>query len=785
MFKIIKRKLANYLYGVNIEDLIDKNNLNLKEVEKLHSQNKHLVISIESLEREIEDKNRQFQQRENTLLDENKSAQNQIDLLREEIAKMQVNIHLLETENATLSKQIENEKMQTSEQVKLLEDKVKNELETNQGLSEKLAKLGSDLEKSNKKIHELTNDAEIQQENENEQLEIVRSLKEQISRQQAEISNAQNLKNELLKLKQISTNGKSLINELTADLKAVREEINTMNHVQSHENESLQMVDGVVVHQNMNVGKRTKKEFENGSNQFQYEGKFLFETGLATQSDSREFPNVFYPKKDTPILKWHEIKTSTTIGVTEPLLVTALKRINEIVPGIVTLQNIALGIRNRDYSYLPDVALYWEKYNLFIDIEIDEPYDLVTRKPLHYQGSSDYLRNLYFISQGWVVIRLSEEQVATNVDNCVNYILSVLKQLTKDEAFFGLEIEPIIEKTPRWTYDQAKELEVQKHREHYLKIDFESIDTIDNINNLNYIDFVGIPPAGDILPMIDYSELESKLNSINSKYIRVSYSDFGDQRILENYEIDKQDFMDGVKGFDVVEEEERFVKFETITEIEGIDSPFKNSLYNRVDINDNTFSEILNEAIYNLNPIRIEYKDGSANITFRNISLIAYQGDSKEYLCDGLWQNYYESKSSMINALCLLRNAHRSFYTYRIQSIQVFDVKNLGMGHIISLRTALWHPLMKNDLYLCEHITQLADKYLNEKDIIFRGNYAHYLVLSGKVKDAIKIYEAHVGQQITEELNWEQVNLKDFEDLSAENESYKSKFDKIKKLLKW
>lgn len=46
MFKIIKRKLANYLYGVNIEDLIDKNNLNLKEVEKLHSQNKHLVISL-------------------------------------------------------------------------------------------------------------------------------------------------------------------------------------------------------------------------------------------------------------------------------------------------------------------------------------------------------------------------------------------------------------------------------------------------------------------------------------------------------------------------------------------------------------------------------------------------------------------------------------------------------------------------------------------------------------------------------------------------------------------
>lgn len=64
------------------------------------------------------------------------------------------------------------------------------------------------------------------------------------------------------------------------------------------------------------------------------------------------------------------------------------------------LDNVKLPILNRNYSYRPDFCLYWAKKQLYIDIEIDEPYDIVSRKPIHYQGNGDNLRDRYFIRNG-------------------------------------------------------------------------------------------------------------------------------------------------------------------------------------------------------------------------------------------------------------------------------------------------------------------------------------------------------------------------------------------------
>ena len=183
-------------------------------------------------------------------------------------------------------------------------------------------------------------------------------------------------------------------------------------HAKQHLNKIRQLPEGTLVeHENLNLGKRTKTKNKVEESKFEYIGNFKFDLIVSSQSDAIALPNVFYPLTDTPIMNWHESISSITTGVTEPNLIKALSQLTDIVPEIKILQNISLSIKNRNHSYRPDIALVWEKYNLIIDIEIDESYDMVSRKPLHFKESADYLRNLYFISQGWVVIRFSEEQV--------------------------------------------------------------------------------------------------------------------------------------------------------------------------------------------------------------------------------------------------------------------------------------------------------------------------------------------------------------------------------------
>lgn len=71
--------------------------------------------------------------------------------------------------------------------------------------------------------------------------------------------------------------------------------------------------------------------------------------------------------------------------------------------------------------YFPDICLIIPGM-IAIDIEIDEPYDMASKKETHYRGCGDEQRNEYFINNGWYVCRFSEEQVITNTGSCVDII---------------------------------------------------------------------------------------------------------------------------------------------------------------------------------------------------------------------------------------------------------------------------------------------------------------------------------------------------------------------------
>ena len=88
--------------------------------------------------------------------------------------------------------------------------------------------------------------------------------------------------------------------------------------------------------------------------------------------------------------------------------------------------NCHLMVPGRRSPYEPDIVLFDKSLGLFVDVEIDEPYDGYLRIETHNIESSDDIRNGFFCESGWVVVRFTEHQVHINPDGCVKFIKSVL-----------------------------------------------------------------------------------------------------------------------------------------------------------------------------------------------------------------------------------------------------------------------------------------------------------------------------------------------------------------------
>lgn len=104
------------------------------------------------------------------------------------------------------------------------------------------------------------------------------------------------------------------------------------------------------------------------------------------------------------------------------------------------------------HKYEPDFAYINKERNIFIDIEIDEPYT-IGKKPTHYLFSSgksvDFKRDSLFQKAGWYVIRFSEEQFYKQPNGCVEEIRNLLKIIGEEVG--GNPESPSLRKQDRWT----------------------------------------------------------------------------------------------------------------------------------------------------------------------------------------------------------------------------------------------------------------------------------------------------------------------------------------------
>ncbi len=136
----------------------------------------------------------------------------------------------------------------------------------------------------------------------------------------------------------------------------------------------------------------------------------------------------------------------------------------------------------RGIPYMPDLIYEDFERNIFIDIEIDEPYtksfiDGKHRKPhenIHFIGCGDDNRDWFFLEQGWIVVRFAEEQIVKNRANCiklieglVNFLNNVIDKGGDYKKSFEIDI-PNDFKIKKWTLQESNKMANSKYRDSYL-----------------------------------------------------------------------------------------------------------------------------------------------------------------------------------------------------------------------------------------------------------------------------------------------------------------------------
>lgn len=136
------------------------------------------------------------------------------------------------------------------------------------------------------------------------------------------------------------------------------------------------------------------------------------------------------------------------------------------IPKVEVDVNLHMTIPFFNKPYEPDIVLIDRELNLYIDIEIDEPYDGYYRFPTH-ETEKDDTRDLFFTESGWVVIRFTERQVHKQEEECIAYIKDVLNSIYT----YRFEETSNCTSEPQWDYQQAVRWEKVQYREKYLGIE--------------------------------------------------------------------------------------------------------------------------------------------------------------------------------------------------------------------------------------------------------------------------------------------------------------------------
>lgn len=196
--------------------------------------------------------------------------------------------------------------------------------------------------------------------------------------------------------------------------------------------------------------------------------RILFEPNdYFKQDEMYRYPVVKMPKHKSS-LKLPRNGRSNQKGYKEEALFILIK--SEIKELIIS-DNFHMVIPFYNKPYEPDIVIFDKKRNLYIDIEIDEPYDGYYRYATHnYRAKDtfkqDNIRDLFFTESGWIVIRFTERQIELQPYECLRYIRQVINSICKNSLAQNINIEY----EEQWNENQSIQWQKNKYRENYLGI---------------------------------------------------------------------------------------------------------------------------------------------------------------------------------------------------------------------------------------------------------------------------------------------------------------------------
>ncbi len=261
---------------------------------------------------------------------------------------------------------------------------------------------------------------------------------------------------------------------------------------------------------------------------------------IFAQSEPLSFPYVIMPAANC-VIKFPRKGRVGRKGYTEENFKTYLDKYFK--NAFQVLDDRFIIIKNNLNPFEPDFTLTDEKngINIFLDIEIDEPYeginDLNERRPTHFQYS-DINRNNAFKNRGWIVIRFAEIQVHQEPDSCCRFLADLIKSIHPEFTIPSrLNNVKQISLVKQWTKEEAVVWSLEKYREKYLGIKFfgatlenQALDGVAETDLGEKIEEMVVEEKPFIPPSTQNSS-NSKIDLINSalqsnRYLSFSYQGF-------------------------------------------------------------------------------------------------------------------------------------------------------------------------------------------------------------------------------------------------------------------
>lgn len=194
---------------------------------------------------------------------------------------------------------------------------------------------------------------------------------------------------------------------------------------------------------------------------------------MFAQAEPLRYPYVVMPTKARCVIKFPRMGRTGRRGYTEA---TFLVQLATYFQGLQLYNDRVLLVQEGRTAYEPDFTLIDEAngLNLFLDVEIDEPYegsnDVLNRKPMHSQGE-DVNRNNAFRNRGWIVVRFAEIQAHQQPEACCRFIADVIASINPRFVMPAkLLTAPSLSTIPQWTQEEALVWSLAKYREEYLGI---------------------------------------------------------------------------------------------------------------------------------------------------------------------------------------------------------------------------------------------------------------------------------------------------------------------------